>query len=168
MSKKRRKKKTKGSTPGAPEQEAFDALAVRELRAKISLLKRVPKDFRDIVPYSPDWRALAKVMGPEAEAEMTTWARGGVLTLAPINAMEKEVLNNVVDGCVEIETMEDLSGLLDDLGSVLLAHISFIYAPQFSSQAIKGLNWLCSHFGETYRFRGQLLGSDGKALGVVY
>lgn len=166
MKKKRKKKRKKhASQPTQQLQatEAFDGHTIAALRKKIALLKRAPKDFRDMTPFSPDWRKLTKEMGSEVEAEMTTWARGGVLTLAPINGIEQEVLNNVV-GEHEVHDMATLCYLIRSVPS----DVSFIYAPQFEDVTIKGLNQLCSRFKMHFRFKGQLLDGKGYPLGVVY
>ncbi len=149
------------------EQDLVDELEVGRLWKQIALLKRIPKDFRDMEVQGEDWRGFAEVMGSEKKVEMLKWAKGGVLCLEPINDLERKVLT--VYG--EIHELRELRNrpdfvLEDVLQAMRINNYSFVYASDWPKHVIVGMNWLAQHQGWKFRFKGQLLGDRGYPLGI--
>ncbi len=155
---------TKKKQLTSAEQQIVDELETAQLRKQLALLKRVPKDFRDMEVQCEDWRGFAEVMGPEKKTEMLKWAKGGVLCLAPINDLERKVLT--VYGELHEFQRVGVFALEDVLAEVLELNASFIYASEWPKHVITSMNWLASHYGWGFRFKGQLLGEKGHPLGI--
>lgn len=144
-------------------QELIEELEVAELKKQIARLKKLPKNFRDMEVMSKDWRDFAGIMGPEKKAEMLEWAKGGVLCVAPINEMERKVLQGFGELTILCAPIPPLANILLQMKS---QGLSFVYASSWPRVAISGLNWLASDYGWNFRFKGQLLGGSGNPLGI--
>jgi len=140
---------------------------VDELRKKIKLLRRLPKDFRDITVGSQDWLDFAKAMGPEKENEMHKWANGGVLSLAPLSHME-EVFFKDYEWVKVVEWDDDWDSFFKTVSDAEADGASFVYAPQLPRGAVNGLNALASHCGLNLRFRAVLVDERGRRLGISW
>lgn len=158
--------------PTPDEQDIIDELEVTRLQKQLAILKKLPKDFRDMEVMSSGWQSFAEIMGPEKKTEMLEWAKGGVLCLAPINDLERKVLaghGKVLEYKVLYSAKDILlepAFLEDILATAKSCKVSFIYALEWPKHVITSLNWLASHFGWNFRFLGQLKGEGGHALGL--
>ncbi len=142
--------------------QVIGELQVEHLQKQLRRLKRLPKDFRDMEYLGRDWRDFAEIMGKKKEAEMLKWAKGGVLCLVPPNELEKGIL----DIYGEVKELEEELVFECLLVAAHTSEVSFVYASEWSRQAIAGMNWLASHYGWNFRFKGQLLSERGVPLGV--
>lgn len=143
-------------------EEIAEELQIEHLRKQLRRLKKLPTDFRDMEVMGNDWQSFAEIMGREKKAEMLEWSKGGVLCLAPLNDMERKVLS------VFGELHELPSALFFDANLRLAQEygVSFIYASEWPKHVISGMNWLASHFGWNFRFKGQLMSGRGMPLGI--
>ena len=155
------KRKTREVDPQS--QEIAEELEVPHLKKELKRLKSLPKDFRDIEVMSDSWQAFGRIMGPKKKAEMLKWSKGGVLCLAPLNGLERKVLS--VFGEVVGWNLSPCD-LSDVLAEAVECNISFIYASEWPKHVIVGMNWLASHYGWNFRFKGQLMGGTGLPLGI--
>ncbi len=155
-------KKKKQLSPA--EQTIVEELEVKRLRKQIALLKRMPKNFRDMPVQGEDWRGFAEIMGPEKKDEMLKWAKGGVLCLIPLNDLERKVLS--VYG--ELHEFQRVGAFAfeDVLAEALELNASFIYASEWPKHVVAGMDWLASYYEWNFRFKGQLLGEKGHPLGI--
>ncbi len=148
------------------QQEQTEVLAeelqVAHLRKQLAILKRLPKNFRDIEIGSSGWQSFAEIMGPEKKAEMLEWAKGGVLCLAPLNELERKVLT--VFG--EISRLPLPTTLEFILSMARGRDVSFIYASEWPKHVIVAMNWLASQYEWNFRFKGQLMSGRGMPLGI--
>ena len=150
-----------------------------ELRRQISLMKKLPKDFRDIT-LGTEWEAFADITG--RRKEMDDWYHGPVLHLAPLNEHEKMILGspNKLIAAKELAPIaeyyrkdwdEKLStwNWISIIQSAEEAKCSWIYLPDEELPVITALNVLFSRFGYNIRAKGQLISEySGKPVGVVH
>lgn len=182
------KRKLKKREQQAIAEEASQQQQRLKLRQQISLMKRLPDDFRDITD-GKDWEAFANITG--RRKEMEKWYHGPVLYLAPLNESERSILGNpnkLIAIKTEVTTWEDgcsskvlfataaTAGATFDsktwhniLSWAEKNKVSWIYLPDEESQVITALNVLFSRFGLNVRARGRLMSEmSGKPVGVVY
>ena len=159
-----------------------------ELRRQISLMKKLPKDFRDIT-LGTEWEAFADITG--RRKEMDDWDHGPILYLAPLNDHEKMILGSP-NKLMAIKTETSVSGEYKSV-KVLFAtpstanarfdfttwhcilswaeknKVSWIYLPDEELPVITALNVLFSRFGYNIRAKGQLISEHtGHPVGVVH
>lgn len=148
-------------------EEAMEQQERQALLRQIRLLKRLPKDFRDLDPGSPDWEAFANVTG--RRKEMEAWSGGPILCLAPLNKAEALVFRGekVIDGTTYGEVWE--KNFFRFLGYTEALEVSWLYLPDEETPVITALNLLLSRFGAGFRVKGQLLSErTGHPIGVVH
>ncbi len=147
------------------QKQPVEQETVRSLKQKIKLLKRLPKDFRDIDPGSSAWEAFAKVTN--RRKEMEKWAAGPVLCFGEPNEAEKMILS----------TIRHFAGGLTFCKAdwfILLSacendKIVWIYLPDETPEVVTALNVLLSRFEYNCRVRGQILSErSGKPIGIVH
>jgi len=136
-----------------------------ELRRQISLMKKLPKDFRDIT-LGTEWEAFADITG--RRKEMDDWDHGPVLYFGKLNKHEKMILgspNELIQHEASKLTQENFYNI------ILYANTfaSWIYLPDEELPVITALNVLFSRFGYNIRAKGQLISEySGKPVGVVH
>ena len=138
----------------------------RKLKKQIALLRRLPKDFRDMSPGSPDWEAFADITG--RRKEMEAWSSGPVLCLAEPNKEELLVLGkeNVRLFVGEWNFTKDWYGLLQ---AAKQQNYSWLYLPEEELIVITSLNVLLSRFEYNVRARGQIMSErTNKPIGVIH
>lgn len=161
----------------------------RLLKRQIATLRRLPDDFRDILPGSNDWESFATIT--KRRREMEDWDNGPIFILQPLNTLETGCLGspNVL---TPIKTTTETSMRLGKFGVhaflastpcayfsadnwysiVTLAEqnkISWIYLPDEEAPVIAALNVVLSRFGYNVRVKGQLLSErTGKPIGIVH
>lgn len=146
-------------------EELVEELQVELLRKQLKTIKKLPSDFRDMEVMSDDWQSFAEIMGPEKKAEMLKWAKGGVLCLAPLNDLERRVLS----GFGTLALIDEMNTPFSFEAVLLVVqkyNVSFIYASEWPKHVIAGMNWLASHYGWNFRFKGQLMSGRGMPLGI--
>lgn len=145
-------------------EEVAEQQEVRKLRRQIKLLKRLPEDFRDIDPGSPDWEAFAEATG--RRKEMEAWSNGPIYCFAEPNKLEQ-----LVFGQQEIRQLAISQWPWN--GLAVLTHIehnkgSWFYLPDEEPKVVSALNILLSRLEYKFRARGRLLSErTGHPLGVV-
>lgn len=185
MTKKRKSKKHEQAviaTEAVQQQERL------KLRRQIALMKRLPKDFRDIT-LGTDWEAFADITG--RREEMDDWYHGPVLCLAPLNEHEKMILgspNKLMAIRTEVSTDSDGKYIKVLFATAVSAkavfdsntwhcilswaeknNCSWIYLPDEETSIIEALNRLFSRFGFNIRAKGQLMSEhSGHPVGVVH
>ena len=155
-------------------KEVLEQQEIRRLRKELKLLTRLPNDFRDIDPGSPDWEAFADIT--KRRREMEDWSNGLVLCLEEPNEQEKRILGEVqlTTACSwhNLSTAQGAYTCWDWFTLLGLAqenNASFIYLPEEDGELVKALNLFCSRIGACFRIKGQLLSPhSGKPLGVVH
>lgn len=161
MTKKRKKDKSKEHLVVLAELKQ-----VRDLRREITILKRLPKDFRDCPVGGVDWEAFADATG--RRKEMDKWSNGLVAVFEKLNDLEirffgKERLWYFDPDQWTKQTWFTFLGTCEE------AEVSWIYLPEEEEYFINALNAILSRFGYNMRAKGQLLSEHtGKPLGVVY
>ncbi len=141
-----------------------------KLTRQIALMKRLPKDFRDIT-LGTDWEAFADITG--RRKEMDAWYYGPVLYLAPLNESEKMILgspNKLVPywaSGLKVElSPENWIGIIKHAEDI---DCSWIYLPDEETLVIEAFNTLFSRFGSKLRAKGRLMSAmTGKPVGVVH
>ncbi len=135
----------------------------RELKRQIALLKRLPKDFRDLDPGSPDWEAFAEITA--RRKEMEAWAAGPMYVFRPFNSHEAMVFKNEVIQSVLLWPLEGFKVLQ----AMSFCKASWLYLPDEELKVIIALNLVLSRCGVNFRARGQLLSErSGKPIGIVH
>ncbi len=166
------------------QKELADAASQQQqrikLRRQIAMMKRLPKDFRDIT-LGTDWEAFAKITG--RRKEMDDWEHGPVLCLTKLNDSERNILGSpnrlvVLTKLLHITEREleegDVAELTLSNWYKVIEHAeargcSWIYLPDEESVVVDALNVLFSRFGYNLRAKGQLISEmTGKPVGVVY
>ncbi|KKN28903.1 hypothetical protein LCGC14_0849560 [marine sediment metagenome] len=168
MSKKKRS--TKRQTIIAT--EVMEQQEHRKLKKALQLLKRLPKDFRDMSPGSPDWEAFADISG--RRVEMTEWSRGPVIYFGELNKLEKMVLGdpNPLHQVIGRSSLGNTFTKLNWIEIINLAEriiASWIYLPNEEGTVIDALNLLLSRFDYKVRIKRQIKSEmSGKAIGTTY
>lgn len=141
--------------------EAVEQQTASQLRQAIKLLKRLPNDFRDITPGSPDWEKFADITN--RRKEMEKWANGPVLCLKEPNTAETMVLGQYK---LIYIVGSDLQLVLK---YALEQGCSWIYLPDEEPKVIAALNVLLSRFKYSCRVRGQIMSErTGRPIGVIH
>jgi len=138
----------------------------RKLKKQIALLRRLPKDFRDMSPGSPDWEAFADITG--RRKEMEAWSSGPVLYVGKLNK-EEELHFRDQRKVVQAEaawTPTCWTGLLELADRCAF---SWLYLPAEEPEFIDALNRILSRFGYSVRAMGQIMSErTNKPIGVVH
>jgi len=166
MTKRKSKKQQQAIATEVTEQQER-----RTLLRQIALMKRLPNDFRDIDPGSPDWENFADIT--DRRKEMTAWSNGPVIYFAELNEGEKMILgrpNKLIhyDGRFgnESDGRQNWQPIINTANFVDKA--SWLYLPDEEGPVIEALNVLFSRFGYSIRARGPVLSErTGKLIGVV-
>lgn len=147
-------------------EEAMVSQERRKLKQSISTLKRLPRDFRDIIAGTGDWEAFATITG--RRQEMEDWDNGPIVHLALLNKHEEMILgsqNKLIYYACHLES-NTWQSIINQANFVEKA--SWIYLPDEESKIITALNKLFSRFGYNVRAKGRLLSEhSGKPVGVV-
>ena len=147
---------------------------VRELRQAVKLLKRLPKDFRDIEIGSRDWEAFAKVT--DRRKEMEKWSSGPVLCLQEPNKAEEIILGKENITLFRSRHAPDWPSTRfeKEWATIIYSaefsrNCSWIYLPDEEPKVIAALNILLSRFEYNVRVRGQILSErTGRPIGIVH
>lgn len=147
--------------------QVADGESVRALKRKIKLLKRLPKDFRDLDPGSRDWEAFADIT--DRRKEMEDWANGPTLCLKEPNTAEKMILENIV-WHINLDDILDMNtNWYTVIEHACILKCSWIYLPDETFDVVAALNVILSRFGYNCRVRGQIKSErSGKPIGVVH
>lgn len=177
MAKKRKSKKHEQAEVATEASQQQQRLS---LRRQIILLKKLPKDFRDIT-LGTDWEAFADITG--RRKEMNDWWNGPILCIGILSKSEESILGspNRLIGAKELTKLTQTELETDSvlkltpenwIKVVQLAEemgCSWIYLPDEELPIITALNVLFSRFGFNIRAKGQLISEHtGKPVGVVY
>lgn len=161
------KRKSKKHEQQAIAEEAVSSQTRMKLKRQIATLKRLPKDFRDIIAGTNDWEAFATITG--RRKEMEAWDNGPILYFGELNASEKSILGSQ-SPLVAIERHKTLTAKSwkDVLVVAIAIEASWLYLPDEGTKIITALNILFSRFEFNIRAKGQLLSEHtGKPVGVV-
>ena len=148
--------------------EAVEQQQRLSLKRQIAILRRLPKDFRDIDVGSRDWEAFADITG--RRAEMEAWSRGPVVYFGELNKHEKMILGSP-NKLVAITNFNFLgsSNWVAVITQAEHMKASWIYLPDEELPIITALNILFSRLGMNIRAKGQLMSEHtGRPVGVVY
>jgi len=149
-------------------EEVTEQQQKQDLLRQIRLLKRLPNDFRDIDPGSPDWEAFADITGKREE--MTKWYRGPVLYFGKLNKEERMILEhpNILI-CIARHKKFTVESWKDVIPVAVRIEASWIYLPDEETQVIEALNIIFSRFGFNIRARGPVMSErSGQRIGVVH
>lgn len=149
-------------------EEVAQQQQIRNLKRKIALLKRLPKDFRDLVPGTIEWEALADAS--DRRKEMEAWAAGPVLCVGTLVDEDRRFFERAGHEIGYTTSMglshESWIPLVQAAGN---GKYSWMYLPDEDKVFVSALNVLLSRFGYNVRARGQLMSErSGKPLGVVH
>lgn len=174
-----KKRKSKHEQTVIATEVSQQQLRLKLLR-QIALLKRLPKDFRDIT-LGTDWEAFADITG--RREEMDRWYHGPIMCIGKLNQSEEAILGSPNE-LVGLKMLEKLSPTELEIGNVTeltsenwlkviqLAEemgCSWIYLPNEKSTVVDAFNIMFSRFGFNIRAKGQLISEHtGKPVGVVH
>lgn len=151
------------------EKSIAEVASKQQLKRDILLLKRLPRDFRDIDPGSKSWEAFGRITG-RCE-EMDAWERGTVLCLVQPSEAETRVLGPALY-VYPVPTKLDQGNWLPIIEAGNNKHMlncSWIYLPEEEHKVIVALNILLSRFEYNIRAKGQILSErTGHPIGIVY
>jgi len=135
-----------------------------ELRAQINALKRLPNDFRDIVPGTVPWTEYATLM-PNSVAAMQTWLYGPVIY---IEIAEKEKLILGRHRLYYQSALKEPPTKLEDFWELFeeaeLKDASHVYIRGLRGGVVRGVNQLLSQCNASFRFSLQLCDDQGHSF----